>query len=114
MTVSKNLEIYCNSCHETETWSIDVLRDRSIELILENHGYTTKYHGWSKGSTHWCPDCNERTKNTYYVIGGRGEEYLGEIKAWGIHDARRVAWDTFDQENMVKREKRDAMERVKQ
>jgi hypothetical protein len=105
MTVNKNLEIRCNNCYETKTWSISILRDRKIDSILENHGYTEKYHGFPKGKTHWCSDCNNREKTIFHVVDGYGEEYLGTIKAWGIVDARRVAWDRFDKECMVSRDK---------
>ena len=106
MTVSKNLEITCNSCYETKTWALSALRSSSIDSILENHGYTSKYHGWSEGKTHWCPDCNNRDPNTYYIYDGYDEEYLGEIEAWSIVDARRVAWNEFNCENMVRQEKK--------
>jgi len=105
MTVSKNLKIRCDNCRETKTWSAQVLRHRKLKSVLENHGYTKKYHGHWKSTTHWCPDCNDREKDTFYVVDGRGDEYLGEIKAWGIVHARRVAWDTFECENMVKKGK---------
>jgi len=105
MTVSKNLKITCNNCHESQIWSASILHHRKLESVLKNNGYTKKYHGFSEGKTHWCPNCNDREKDTFYVVGGKGEEYLGEIEAWGIVDARQVAWDTFECENMVKREK---------
>jgi len=114
MTVSKNLEIRCNNCYETQTWNISVLRDRKLDSILANHGYTEKYHGFAKGKTHWCPDCNDREKKTFYVVGGAGEEYLGTIEAWGIVDAQRVAWDTFDCENMPMREPEDAIRKLRE
>lgn len=107
MTVSKNLEISCNKCHETQTWALSVLRNRKLKSILKNKGFTEKYHGFWEGTSHWCPDCNDREKETFYVVDGRGEEYLGEIEAWGIVDARNVAWDKFECENMAKREKPD-------
>lgn len=113
MTVSKNLEISCNGCLESQTWDIDVLRDQTLKSVLKNAGFVKESNGFLEGPDHYCPDCNDREKDTFYVIGGRGEEYLGEIKAWGIVDARRVAWDTFDQENMVRREKSEAMDYIR-
>lgn len=106
MTVSEILEITCNNCHKTETWARSVLRNRKVKSILENRGYTKKYHSWWEGDTHWCPECNDREKNTFHVYDGHGEEYLGSIEAWGIVNARKVAWDTFDCENMVKWEEK--------
>jgi len=87
------------------TWSLSVLRGEKMKSILKNQGFTKKYHGYWKSSSHWCPDCNDREKETFYVVDGHGEEYLGPIEAWGIVDARNVAWDTFECENMPKREK---------
>jgi len=112
MTVSKNLKIQCNNCYETQRWSISILRDRKLDSILENHGYTEKYHGFAKGKTHWCSDCNDREKKTFYVVSGSGEEYLGTIEAWGIVDARRVAWEQFNCENMPMREPEDAIQKL--
>lgn len=108
MTVSRNLEITCDECNETETWSMAVLRDRTIDSILKNAGFATEHGTITEGAKHYCSDCNDREKDTFYVTDGWGEEYLGEIKAWGIVHARQVAWERFECENMVKRNRAEA------
>lgn len=107
MTVSKNLVITCNGCHESETWAISVLRHRTLDSVLENAGYATENNGFVEGTDHYCEDCNDRERETFHVYDGYGEEYLGPVDAWGIVDARQVAWDEFGVENMVKREKQE-------
>lgn len=109
MTVSKNLKITCNGCHENQTWDISVLRQRTLKSVLKNAGFTTEAGGVLEGNKHYCPNCNDRERETFYVADGYGEEYLGEVEAWGIVDARREAWAVFNCENMVKREKAEAM-----
>ena len=105
MTVSKDLKITCNSCYESETWDISILKHQTFKSVLKNAGYTKDYKGFIEGTDHYCGDCNDRERETYHVYDGYGEEYLGPIEAWGIVDARKVAWDEFGVENMVKREK---------
>ena len=105
MTVSKNLKITCNECLESQTWNIEVLRHSKLRTVLKNAGFSTESNGFFEGNEHHCADCNDRQRETFHVYDGYGEEYLGPIEAWGIVDARRVAWDTFNCENMVKREK---------
>jgi hypothetical protein len=83
------------------------LRDKKLSSILENNGFTKESDSFIQPNKHYCEDCNERTKDTFYVYDGYGEEYLGEVEAWGIVDARYTAWDKFDCENMVKREKEE-------
>jgi hypothetical protein len=107
MTVSKDLMITCNGCYESKTWSIDVLRHQTLDSVIKNAGFVKDHKGFVEGTDHYCPDCNDREKKMFHVYGGRGEEYLGPVEAWGIRDARQVAWDEFDQENMVKREKQE-------
>jgi hypothetical protein len=107
MTVSKNLVITCNSCHDSQTWSMSVLRRHKLKSVIKNAGFVTESGSFIEENDHYCPDCNDREKDTFHVYDGYGEEYLGPIEAWGIVDARRVAWDEFDEENMVKREKMD-------
>lgn len=109
MTVSKNLKITCNGCHESLTWAISVLRSRTIESILENEGFYTESNGFLEGNKHYCPGCNDREKETFHVCDGYGEEYLGTIEAWGKVDARKVAWEAFDCENMVSRQREELM-----
>jgi len=108
MTVSKDLVITCDGCHESETWAISVLRNRKLESVLKNAGYEKDHKGFIEGTDHYCEDCNDRERETFHVYDGHGDEYLGPVDAWGIVDARQVAWDEFDQENMVKREKVEA------
>lgn len=107
MTVSKNLEITCNDCYETKTWNLSVLRNRSLKSVLKNAGFVTESNGLLQGNNHYCPDCNDREKETFHVEDGHAEEYLGTVEAWGINDARQVAWDEFECENMVHREKEE-------
>lgn len=107
MTVSKDLTITCNGCYESKTWSLSVLRDRTLDSVIENAGYEKDHKGLLEGTDHYCPDCNDREKDTFYVYDGTGATYLGPVEAWGIVDARQVAWDEFGVENMVKREKQE-------
>lgn len=109
MTVNKNLEITCNECYKTKTWDLSVLEHQTLKSVLRNSGFSVDHNGMLQGDSHFCANCNDREKDTFYVVGGHGESYLGEVDAWGIVDARRVAWDTFECENMVKREKEDAI-----
>lgn len=107
MTVSRELTVRCNGCYETERWGIDVLRHRKLDSVLKNAGYETESGGLLGANEHYCPDCNDRETDTFHVYDGHGDEYLGPVEAWGIVDARDVAWDTFECENMVKRERID-------
>lgn len=107
MTVNRNLEITCDECRTTKTWALSVLRDQKLKTVLKNAGFTKETNGLMKPTNHYCSDCNDREKETFYVVDGYGEEYLGEVKAWGIVDARRVAWDEFNCENMVARNRDD-------
>jgi hypothetical protein len=77
--------------------------------VLKNAGFITESNGLFEGRNHYCSNCNDREKDTFYVIDGYGEEYLGTVEAWGIVDARQVAWDKFECENMIYREKSEAM-----
>ena len=108
MTVSRNLEITCDDCHTTETWALTVLESQKLDTVLKNAGFTTETNSVLEPNSHYCSDCNDRDKDTFYVVDGHGEEFLGEIKAWGIVHARRVAWDEFECENMVKQNRGDA------
>lgn len=105
MTVSKNLVVTCNGCHNSKTWAMSVLRDRTLKSVLKNAGYEKDHKGLLEGTDHYCPDCNDREKETFHVYDGCGDTYLGTVEAWGIVHARRVAWDTFECENVVKRER---------
>ena len=105
MTVNKNLKITCDGCNESKTWALSVLQSRSLNLMLENEGFTKESNGLLEPNYHYCPDCNDREKETFHVIGGYGEEYLGTVEAWGIADARKSAWDKFECEHMIREEK---------
>jgi len=108
MTIRQEVVLRCNECGAESIWDQSVLKQRTVSSIVENNGYVrdSKRSTLLSGTKHLCPDCNDRSKETFYVYDGYGDEYLGEIDAWGIVDARQVAWDTFNQENMVKRERK--------
>jgi hypothetical protein len=82
--------------------------------VLKNEGFVTKSDSFLDENDHYCPDCNDRTKKTFYVVGGYGEEYLGSIGAWGIVNARQVAWDKFERSNMVYRGKEEAKAKIEE
>lgn len=105
MTLEKQLVLTCNGCRATEEYDLSIRRHRTMKSILKNVGFTRESAGLFSGTNHYCPDCNDREKDKYHVYDGRGDAYLGSVKAWEIVDARREAWDTFERENMVKREK---------
>lgn len=105
MTVSKDLIIRCNECRYDETWAMSVLQHRKLKSVIKNAGFTKESESFVSPNKHYCPDCNDREKEVFHVYDGYGEEYLGEVNAWGIVDARQTAWDIFEEENVVKREK---------
>lgn len=107
MTTERVFVIRCNECREEKTWTANVLRHQTEKSVVRNAGFTVENDGVLRGDKHYCPHCNDREKDTFHVYDGHGDEYLGPIEAWGIVDARRVAWDEFDQENVVKRERVD-------
>lgn len=103
MTLTKEIRLKCDDCGEEKIWT--QTKDLKIDSVIKNAGFSKEWKSVFEGPDYYCPDCNDREKETFYVVDGRGEEYLGDIEAWGIVDARNVAWDTFECENMVKREK---------
>lgn len=105
MTIRQEVVLRCDECGTESMWDQSVLKQRTVKSIVTNSGYEKRSTGFMSSTDHICPDCNDRSKETFYVYDGYGGEYLGEIEAWGIVDARQVAWDTFEQENMVKRER---------
>lgn len=115
MTTSRNFVIYCNGCHEEDTWGISVLRHTKERDLIKNAGYTTEAgETFLDGRKHYCPDCNDREKDEFHVYDGYGEEYLGTVEAWGIIHARRVAHDektpeADTREVMVKRERKEVV-----
>ena len=108
MTTSKIFELTCNGCFETKEWGLEATRRHGEKSLIRNAGYSRETHdNFFKGTDHYCPDCNDRTKTTFHVTDGRGDDvYLGTIQAWGIVHARRAARDKFNREFVMVTETR--------
>lgn len=64
-------------------WALTVVKSQKIDTVLKNAGFTTETNSVLEPNSHYCSDCNDRDKDMFYVVDGHGEEFLGEIKAWG-------------------------------
>lgn len=93
----RTYNLSCDGCTNSKEWDIEALRNIGRESLIHNSGYTSEgSNSVLGGPNHYCPECNDREKETFYVVDGRGEEYLGTVEAWGRSHARRTARDVFD------------------
>lgn len=113
MTLEKVFRITCNDCYEDTEWGIRSLRDYKAETLRKNAGYSkVSREGFFKSDKHYCPDCNDREKQTFYIVGGYGDEYLGEVEAWGKVDARTKSSEKFNCEPIECESRKEAMKEI--
>jgi len=102
MTTSRVFRIKCNNCFEEREWDIAVLRHTDAKQLIQNAGFIRESNWLMERTEHFCPDCNEREKDTFKILNAEADEKIGTVEAWGIEDARRKGHEKFGRADVVK------------
>lgn len=101
MTTSRVFRIKCNNCFEERVWDITVLRHTNAKQLIQNAGFTREVDSFQGKTEHFCPECNEREKDTFKILNAEADKKIGTVEAWGIEDARRKGYEEFGRAGVV-------------